>query len=61
MILSRLVPKGYLPPSEAEKIDFSSIWLNWNSNIQPNVPVKKGSEIYLKAPKLFIKTYFQIS
>ena len=46
MILSRLVPEGYLPPSEAEKIDFSSIWLNWNSNIQPNVPVKKGSEIY---------------
>ena len=32
---------SYFPPSEAEKIDFSFIWKKLNSNIKPNVSIKK--------------------
>ena len=50
---------SYFSPSEAEKIDFSFIWKKLNSNIKPNVSIKKYLKS-VKAPELFRKTYFQI-
>ena len=42
-----------------KKIDFSFIWKKLNSNIKPNVSMKKYLKS-VKAPELYRKTYFQI-
>ena len=50
---------GYFPTSEAEKIDFCFIWLNWIQTFKLTFPFKNFLKS-LKATELFRKTYFQI-
>ena len=55
----RLFELGYFPASEAEKIDFSFIWINWIKEFNLTFPYTNFLKS-LKALELFRRTYFQI-
>ena len=50
--------EGYFPPSEAFKSTFFLNLTKLNSNIQPNVSIKKYLKS-LKVPEILRKTYFK--
>ena len=55
-----LYDEGYFPPSEAEKNRFFFYLKKLNTNIKPNIIIKKKYLKSLKAPDLFRTTHFQI-